>query len=44
MSRSDYIFGFENLTHDMYNCSMNLPDTTLAFIILEGAMVNGNQR
>ena len=36
------ILVFENSTHEMNNCNMNLPDTVFTFKIL-GAMVNENQ-
>ena len=40
---NDYILEFENLTLEMNNCNMTLPDTVLPFKILEGAMINENQ-
>ena len=43
MSMNDYILEFENLNHDMSIHSMGLPDTVLAFKILEGAIINDNQ-
>ena len=33
---------FENLNHEMSICNMALPETVLAFKILEGAMKNDN--
>ena len=44
MSMNDYILEFENLSHEMTIHNMALPDTVLAFKILEGAMINDNQR
>ena len=48
MSMNDYmnqhIVGFENLTHEINNCNIALPDTILAFRILEGLIIKENQR
>ena len=44
MSMNDYIIEFENLNHEMSIHSMALPDTVLAFKILEGAMINEKQQ
>ena len=44
MSMNDYSIEFENLNHQMSIHNMVLPDTVLAFKILEGAMINDNQR
>ena len=43
MSMNDYIIEFENLNHEMSIHSMAVPDTVLAFKILEGAMINEKQ-
>ena len=43
MSMNDYIIEFENLNHEMNIHNMALPDTVLAFKMLEGAMLNDNQ-
>ena len=43
MSMNDYILEFENLSHQMTIHNMALPDTVLAFKILEGAMITVNQ-
>ena len=39
-----YILEFGLLNHEMSVHNMALPDTILAFKILEGAMINDNQR
>ena len=44
MSLNDYIKEFENLNHEISVHNKSLPDTVLAFKILEGAMINDNQR
>ena len=44
MSMNDYILEFENLSHEMSIHNMALPDTVLAFKILEGAMITDHQR
>ena len=44
MSMNDYIIEFENLSHEMKIHNMALPDTVLAFKILEGAMITDNQQ
>ena len=44
MSMNDYIIKSENLNHEISIRNMALPDTVLAFKILEGAMINDNQR
>ena len=44
MSMDDYILEFENLSHEMSIHNMTLPDTVLAFKILEGAMITDHQR
>ena len=44
MSMNDYILEFENLNYEMSIHNMALPDTVLAFKILEGAMINDNQQ
>ena len=44
MSMNDYILEFENLSHEMTIHNIALPDTVLAFKILEGAMITDNQR
>ena len=41
---NDYIIEFENINHEMSIHSMTLPDTVLAFKILEGAMINDKQQ
>ena len=43
MSMNEYILEFENLNHEMSIHNMALPDTILAFKILEG-LINDNQR
>ena len=43
MSMNDYIIEFENINHEMNIHNMALPDTVLAFKMLEGAMLNDNQ-
>ena len=42
MSMNDYILEFENLNHEMSIHNMALPDTVLAFKILEETMINNN--
>ena len=42
MSMNDYILEFENLNHEMSIHNMALPDTVLAFKILEETMMNNN--
>ena len=37
---NDYILEFENLNHEMSIYNMALPDTVLAFKILEETMIN----
>ena len=44
MSMNDYIIQFENLNHEMSIHNMALPDTVLAFEILEEAMINDTQQ
>ena len=44
MSMNDCILEFENLNHEMSIYNMDLPDTVLAFKILEGAMITDNQQ
>ena len=44
MPMNDYIIEFENINHEMSIHSMTLPDTVLAFKILEGAMINDKQQ
>ena len=44
MSMNDYILEFKNLSHEMGIHKMALPDTALAFKILEGAMITDHQR
>ena len=44
MSMNDYIIQFENLNHEMSIHNMPLPDTVLAFEILEEAMINDTQQ
>ena len=44
MSLNDYIKEFENLNHEISVHNKSLPDTVLAFKILEGAMINEKQQ
>ena len=44
MSMNGYTLEFENLSHEMSIHNMALPDTVLAFKILEGAMITDHQR
>ena len=44
MSMNDYILEFDNLNQEMSIHNMVLPDTVLAYKILEGAMINDNQQ
>ena len=44
MSMNHYILEFGLLNREMSVHNMALPDTILAFKILEGAMINDNQR
>ena len=44
MSMNDYIIEFENLNYETSIHNIALPDTVLAFKILEGAMIIVNQR
>ena len=37
MSMNEYLLGFENLNHEMTVFNMKIPDTVLAFQVLEGA-------
>ena len=43
MSMNDYIIEFENLNHEMSIHNIVLPDTVLAFKILEMALINDSQ-
>ena len=44
MSMNEYLLKFENLKLEMTIFNMKIPDTVLAFQILEGAGLNENQR
>ena len=44
MSMNEYLLGFENLNLEMTVFNMKIPDTVLAFQILQGAGLNENQR
>ena len=44
MSMNEYLLEFENLNHEMTVFNMKIPDTVLAFQVLEGAGLNENQR
>ena len=43
MSMNEYLLEFENLNHEMTVFNMKIPDTVLAFQVLEGAGLNENQ-
>ena len=43
MSMNEYLLEFENLNHEMTVFNMKIPDTVLAFQMLEGAGLNENQ-
>ena len=42
MSMKEYLLEFENLNHEMTVSNMKIPDTALAFQVLEGAGLNEN--
>ena len=44
MSMNEYLLKFENLNHEMAVFNVKIPDTVLAFQVLEGAGLNENQR
>ena len=44
MSMNEYLLEFENLNHEMTVFNMKIPDTVVAFQILEGAGLSENER
>ena len=43
MSMNEYLLEFENLNHEVAVFNMKIPDTVVAFQILEGAGLSENQ-